>query len=172
MATEFLKKEMPSAYEMDYINMYGAFGWTVKDTRAQNSESSRLKRGLDGALYQVTTTVDRVTLIFERDTTMRNYAELAALQKNLDEIFDPDPRLVAPVKLGKAFVCISIALIWAGLLGFARNGPYDPSTGAFFLVLGGALIFWRIRSVRSWRNTVDSLVRRRDEIVEQARKIA
>jgi hypothetical protein len=167
---EVMKKTVPPAYEVDYMNVYGAFGWSVKDTREVYNQSSHLEADGDD-INQVTTTTHYVTILFERSTGLRNYGKIAALQKKMDAVFDPDPRLIPPIVYGKVFLILTILLFTAGLAGISGITFSGTVEIIICFLLCGSLAFWRLYRVNKWRSVVAANINKRDEIVAQARRI-
>ena len=155
---ETMKKQIPPALEEEYINMYGAFGWNLRDSRETYNKSSYLERDGDD-INQVVETTHFVTLIFERDTGMRDYAALASLQKKFDEL--GDPRLIAPITFGKVFLGVIAVLLFAGWFRISREG-------LLLWALAVGVIVWRIMRIKKWRKVVAEVLLKREVIAKQA----
>ena len=166
MAKEAMKKQIPPDFEVEYINIYGAFGWSVKDSREVFNRSSHLEASGDD-INSVITTTHYITLIFERDTTMKNYSKLASLQKKLDAVFDPDPRLVVPVTFGKFFLILIGVFAFVGIISL---GDFLFG-GLVCLTIAGLIGFWRFKKITEWQSFVNNRISERDKIVAQARNI-
>ena len=80
--------------EQEKTELMQNFGWTLLSSQEINQSDTHLerrdkwgnvnKKG-EGDLYSVTTTVNYINLLFARETTMKNYAKLAALEKEWTE---------------------------------------------------------------------------------------
>ncbi|MBE6585692.1 MAG: hypothetical protein E7645_04095 [Ruminococcaceae bacterium] len=82
---ETVSKKVAPSQEQYTINIMTNFGWRVKSSQEINSKESHLERRGD-ELYSVTSKENYVKLLFERDTEMKNYAQIAQLEREYNAI--------------------------------------------------------------------------------------
>ena len=67
---------------------WGCFGWNVLSVQVTHSQDSKtVTQGLDyytGDSTVITTTIEYVTITYQRDKGMKNYAQIVALEKEYD----------------------------------------------------------------------------------------
>ena len=74
----------PTYSENFTIQLWQDFGWVLKSSQEVNVKDSHLESSF-GNTYSVTTSEKYVKLIFERDTGMKNYAKINALQREFEQ---------------------------------------------------------------------------------------
>ncbi len=87
---ETISKKIAPNQEQKTINLMTYFGWRVKSSQEIYSVDSHLETRND-TLYNVTTKENYVKLLFERDTEMKNYAQLVQLEKQYAIIANAEP---------------------------------------------------------------------------------
>ena len=78
------KKVRPNE-EQATINIMSCFGWSVKSSQEINSKESHLERRGD-EIYSVSTKENYVKLLFERNTEMKNYAQISQLEQKYNAL--------------------------------------------------------------------------------------
>lgn len=78
------------ASENSTIDLWQNFGWTLQNSQEVNTAESHLERRGDD-LYSVTNTQNYVKLVFQRDTSMPNYARIKELEGKYAEILNSEP---------------------------------------------------------------------------------
>lgn len=105
--------------ENETIDLWADFGWELQSSQEIFNKDSGLKRSGD-TIYSVTTTINYVKLVFQRDTSMPNYEEIRKKEAEYARIVD------IPLKTGPNF-----SLLWL----------------IFFLMYGiGIVVFLIIKS--------------------------
>ncbi len=79
--------------EQNAIETFQNFGWTLKSTQEVHSKDTHLERGgwNYDQLYSVTETTNYVKLMFQRDTQIPNYNEIAELENEYWSIMTSEP---------------------------------------------------------------------------------
>ena len=106
---ETISKKVAPENENKLITVMSNFGWSFKSSQEINSAESHLE-GIGDTVYSVTTRENYVKLVFQRDTTMPNYARIKELETKYTNIVASEPN--AP-----HFGAIDVFICFIGFIG-------------------------------------------------------
>jgi hypothetical protein len=162
--------------EAEIIDFIQNFGWDLKNNQEVLTQNTRLEDGgfLDtsGNIYSVTETTHYIKLTFQRNTEMRNYAEIVKLEREYNDI----PKYPAhPVRFGFFWGVISLMFF----IGFVSAIGQFLSFFDFEYMIGGifcaSVIIWRIvrykRKKAIWDTVVVEIDRQKKEIMSRLHKL-
>lgn len=112
MAQENKSISVLPAQEQAQIDLWADFGWDLKSSQEIFNRDSHLE-GRSSGTYSVTTTTNYVKLVFTRDTNMKNYNEIAAIEREFDSLHEhkiPGPNLNGKWILSFLFFGIGLVL--------------------------------------------------------------
>lgn len=115
---ETIARKVAPNEEQKTINTMANFGWRLKSSQEINTVDSHLETRND-TLYSVTTKENYVKLLFERDTQMKNYAELAHLERQYAALLNSRPQLSLSSILNKKLLFLLIPLIGIFIVVFS-----------------------------------------------------
>lgn len=107
---ETITRKVAPNEEQKTINSMANFGWQVKSSQEINTVDSHLETRND-TLYSVTTKENYVKLLFQRNTEMKNYAQLVQLERQYAAIVNAQPKLGLNYFLTKKMLFILIPVI-------------------------------------------------------------
>lgn len=170
MSQETRSIQVAPSEEQSTIELYQLFGWELKSSQEIFNQSSHLERDGD-SINQVTTTTNYVKLVFQRDTEMKNYRELADLERQYEGVaFPMKKKTWGWFLLGAAAICASegvIANVGGGvgmLLGVAAVA------GGIALIVFGFMK--KSKYKKEYQAAYAEAASRRNEIVNAARALA
>lgn len=117
MARETKSITVAPSDEQDAIEIWQVFGWELLSSQEIFNKDTHKETRNDG-IYDVTTTTNYVKLVFSRETTMPNYAQIVALEREYDNIRTPvyyEPTGSGLLKFGGGI------LAFAGFVGLASG---------------------------------------------------
>ena len=155
----------------DSMDEHRIFGWEVLSNQEIKSVDSHLETKGDD-LYNVTTTEHYIRLTYQRDpSSISNYSEIAALDKEYFSVPGPGRRSNLFSKFSLIILGIGLVIIIAALPQF----QYDIAPSIGFVLFGAAIIFLRvflhIRKNKAWDNDFAAYLKKREEIVEKAKSL-
>lgn len=107
---ETMTRKVAPKDEQKTINTMANFGWQVKSSQEINTVDSHLETRND-TLYSVTTKENYVKLLFQRNTEMKNYAQLVQLERQYAAIVNAQPKLGLNYLLTKKILFALIPVI-------------------------------------------------------------
>ena len=147
------------------IDVWATFGWELLGAPQEINYSTthRTQETDDYYSSEYTTTTHYVKVTFQRDKEIKNYSQLASLQKDYESVPRPG---TPPSRFGyfKVFGFIPIWLL-IGLIGLL-----------LYVVPGVLIIVWRCVSYskknKQWDADYDNMIKKREEILGKARALS
>ncbi len=169
MSQETRSIQVAPSEEQSTIELYQLFGWELKSSQEIYNQSSHLERDGD-SINQVTTTTNYVKLVFQRDTEMKNYKELAALERQYEGIsFPVKKKTWGWFLLGVAAICASESAFGVGGIVGIPLGVAAVAGGIALIVLG---FMKKSKYKKEYQAAYEEAASRRSEIINAARALA
>ena len=134
MARETKSISVSPNSEQDAIEIWQVFGWELVSSQEIFNKDTHKETRSDG-VYNVTTTTNYVKLVFSRETTIPNYAQIVALEKEYESIQDP------PYKPPFGMNLLQYAGGALGLLGFIGLAMGGGGAPAILMLVAGIALF-------------------------------
>jgi len=146
------------------VDVWATFGWELLGTPQEINYSTthRTQETDDYYSSEYTTVTNYVKVTFQRDKEIKNYSQLASLQRDYEAVPRPGtpPSRFGTFRLFGIPIWLIVALI-----------------GLFLFVVPGILIIvWRCVSYskkdKEWDTEYDNMIKKREEILEKARNLS